>query len=569
MANQYYTFAAERFVAESAWLPVPIRVESTAGLKEIRVYNGSHLYRRFLLGGQRQFEELLELPASVQRTLILVAEDVEGGRSVSTALRTWKGGGLAPIFCADRINHCDSNPLLAKGPGSIEVAATPKIEAGYTWDGGPRGQHPVMRLTGALTPTLVSNLGTEGERGWAQRPVLEFADEGAVRVQSILDTRFDDEVPVVNAWRTFGPLGGPSKLFRAEVSLTAFNRPTVGPHPDRYPGMATRSGAAVSIFENDVRFLEKQTVESLSLFVQGWYRGPFPVVLVHGRGTKVVKRYDLSPGQRPQDGPLLRTHDWIGVIGAEPSNLSLHVNRGGPLKLRFRGQDDLSTTFHGQFDRVEVERDEVEHFELLSVVDPLDAPHRGLERVKALVGYLSDPTGLEVKRGRMVASDAKRPMVGGLLEIAAADGAVTVSASKSATPVNVPLPVRIGGLNPNWSAGVFLHHGYALGNYGKGTNRYRAAGVDRDGHAYTALFTDHADRTEITIGHPVVCDDDRLFIQVTPRDDRGAKDSWHVSVNNPTDSAVETVCRSSFAMPGLELADQRLNVAPGGYVVLR
>jgi hypothetical protein len=569
LARQFYTFAAERFVAEAAWLPAPIRVSSSVGLKEIRLYDGTRLHRRFLLDGERQFERVLELPASVQQTLVLVAEDVRGGQSVSTALRTWKGGGLAPVFCADRINHCDSNPLMAKGPGSIEVATTPRIQAGYTWDGGPRGQHPVMRLTGALRPALVSNLGTEGERGWAQRPVLEFADEGAVRVRSILDTRFDDEVPVVNAWRTYGPLGGASRLFRAEATLTAFNRPTVGPHPDRYPGMATRSGASVSIFENEVRFLEKQTVESLSLFVQDWYRGPFPVVLVHGRGTKVVKRYDLSPGKRPRDGPLLRTHDWIGVIGAEPSNLSFHVNRGAPLRLRFRGNDDLGTVFFGQLEDAEVERDDVVHFELLSVVDPLDAPRRGEDRVMALVGYLSDPTGLEVQRGHVASSNEKKPMIGGLLEIAAADGAVTVGASKPATPVDVPLPVRVSGLNPSWSAGVFQRHGYVLGNYGKGTNRYRAAGVDRDGHVYTALFADHADRTEVTIGHPVVCDEDRLFIQVTLRDDRGAKDSWHVSVNNPTDAAVDTVCRSSFAMPGLELAEQRLSVPPGGYVVLR
>lgn len=568
-ARQFYTFAAESFVADAAWLPAPIRVSSAVGLSEIRVYDGTRLYRRFLLGGDRQFERVLKLPASVQRTLVLVAEDIDGGRAVSTALRMWKGGGLAPIFCGDRINHCDSNPLLAKGPGSIEVATTPKIEAGYTWDGGPRGQHPVMKLTAALKPTLVSNLGVEGDRGWAQRPVLEFADEGAVRVRSILDTQFDDGVPVVNAWRTYGPLGRASRLFRAEVSLTEFNRPTVGPHPDRYPGMATRSGAAVSIFENDVRFLEKQTVESLLLFVQYWYKGPFPVILVHGRGAKVLKRYDLSPGKRPAEGPLLRTGDWIGVIGAEPSNLSLHVNRGAPLKLRFRGNDDLSTTFSGQLEKAEVERDDVERFELLSVVDPLDAPERGQDRVMALVRYLSDPTGLEVRRGQVASSDEKKPMIGGLLEIAAADGAVTVSASKPATPVNVPLPVRISGLNPNWSAGVFQRHGYVLGNYGKGANRYRAAGVDREGHVHTALFTDHADRTEVTIGHPVVCDDERLFIQVTLRDDRGAEDSWRVSVNNPTDAVVETLCRSTFAMPGLELAEQHFSVPPGGYVVLR
>ena len=93
--------------------------------------------------------------------------------------------------------------------------------------------------------------------------------------------------------------------------------------------------------------------------------------------------------------------------------------------------------------------------------------------------------------------------------------------------------------------------------------------MNRDGHVHTALFTDHADRTEVTIGHPVICDEERLFIQVTSRDDRGAEDSWHVSVNNPTDGVVETACRSAFAMPGLELAEQRLSLSPGAYVVLR
>ena len=159
-------------------------------------------------------------------------------------------------------------------------------------------------------------------------------------------------------------------------------------------------------------------------------------------------------------------------------------------------------------------------------------------------------------------------MIGGLLEITAVDGAATVSASRPASLVNVPLPVRVSGLNPNWSAGVYLHRGYVLGNYGEGTNRYRAAGVDPDGRVYTGLFTDHADRTEVTIGHPVVCDAESVFIQVTLRDDRGAKESWHVSVNNPTDDVVETVCRSTFAMPGLELAEQSLSLPPGGYAEL-
>jgi hypothetical protein len=567
--RQYYTFAAERSVARAAWLPAPVRVTSAVGIREIRIYDGERLFRRFLLQGAREFEQVVEIPASLQHTLVLVAEDVDGGRTVSTALRAWKGGGVAPIFCGDRINHCDANPLMAKGPGSIEVDPTPRIQAGYTWDGGPRGQLPLMRMTRALAPTLVSDLGSEGRRGFAQRPILELADEDAVRVRSVLDTRFAAEVPVVNSWRTYGPLGGPTNLFRSEATLTAFNRPTVGPHPDRSAGMATRAGAMVSIFEHDVEFLADQTVKSFTLFVQDGYRGPFPVVVLRGRGGKVVKRYELSPGHWPDKGPILKRGDWIGVAGPDPSNLSLHVNRGAPIELRFRGSDRMSTDFRGLPPNPQVRRGDTEHFELLSIVDPLDAPQRGAERVMALAAYLSGPVGVEVSRGRLASTDSRRPMSDGLLEIAATDGAVRVRAGRPEPGIGVPLPIRVTGLNPNWSAGVFQHRGYVLGNYGDGRDRYRAVGVDRAGHVHAGLFVDSAEVTEVTIGHPVVCGDARVFVQVTARGDDGKPASWHVSLNNPTDEAIDTTCRSALAVPGLDLGEKDVSVPPGGYVVLR
>ena len=47
-----------------------------------------------------------------------------------------------------------------------------------------------------------------------QTPHLEFTDEGGTAVTSINGRVFADNVEkVVNAWHTFGPIEGPSRLF--------------------------------------------------------------------------------------------------------------------------------------------------------------------------------------------------------------------------------------------------------------------------------------------------------------------------------------------------------------------
>ncbi len=561
--RMYYTFAAENFVAPAAYLAAPLAVRSDAGLREIRIYDGDRLFRRFLPGGSKEFELVLELAASVQRNLVLVAEDLDGGRAVSTALRSWKGGGLAPVFCGDRINHCVGAPLLAKGPGRFEVSRTPVIDAGFTWDGGPRGEHPIMNFSGALRPTLVSDRGREGDRGFANLPRLEFADEGAVRVRSVLDTLFDDRIPVVNAWETYGPLGGPSRLLRAEAAFTAFDRPTIGPHPTMYPGFPTQAGASLSLFEQDVVFREDQTVRSLLLFMQWWYLGPFPVTLLHGRAGEVLRTYQLSPPELHGDGPVLERGDWIAVFAGEPSNTSVHINRGEPLRLRFRGHVDLSAAFYAAIGDGAVRRGQSLHFELLSAVDPLDAAARGRDRATEMVQRVLRPSGLRVRRGRAVAGEV------GLTVLQARDGAARLRVQRTAPRSGVPLPVRVDGLNPRWSAGVFLHRGYVLGNYGPGRDRYRAAGFDDRGRVWTTLFPDYAEVTEVTIGHPVVCDARELFVQVTLRDDPGGSRAWHVSLNNPTDREIRTTCRAGFDLPGLSLREVSVILPPGGYSALQ
>jgi len=106
------------------------------------------------------------------------------------------------------------------------------------------------------------------------------------------------------------------------------------------------------------------------------------------------------------------------------------------------------------------------------------------------------------------------------------------------------------------------------GEYGSGENRYRPLGIDLAGNAYIPLYVSWAEVTEIVAGHPVIAGPEgrELFIQVTHvnRDPH----LWHVSVNNPTDRHISTTLRKTMNLPGFDFPDTRVDVPPGGYVVV-
>ena len=564
--DQVYTFAAEDFVSSAAYLPAPIVVRSEAGLDEIRIYDGDRLFRRLACGGAKSFELTLELTASVQKTLTLVAEDVDGGRAVSAARRAWNSD-LAPVFCGDRVNHCDAAPLLAKGPGLFQAIRTPRIYGGETWDGGPTGERPVLRLDNAQRPILVSDLGSEGHNGFANLPLLVFADEGAVRVRSVLERLYDDAIPVVNPWHTYGPLAGTTRLWRAQLCFTAFDRPSVGPRPTGHPGLPLSAGATISMFESRVEFLETQRIDSLLLFRQHAYTGPFPVTLVHGKGVKILATYVLAPGEPIPRELAFATGEWVGYVGPESTNLAVLFNRGEPLRMTLHDGEGLVTRFFADLGGTQVVAGEQRRYEILSVVDPVDATAHGVPRAVDIVRQLGRPEGLELIRGGALdhATDVHQS---GLIELAARDGAVALRVPRPAEPTGVPLPIRVHGLNPRASAGLFLEQGYVLGNYGPGRGRYRDLGFDRDGRVYVPLFPDLAAVTSVVIGHPVICDQPELWVQAMRKDDRGDESSWHVSLNNPTDRELRTTCRTGFELPGLKLPRMQVTVPAGGYLVL-
>lgn len=556
-----YTYGAEPFAVNFELMPSDLHVTSQVGLEEIRVMNGDRLFRRFLPGGAGEFREILQLPGNVQQNLIVVARDIDGGQAVSFTRRSWKPGSLNVVYCGDHVNDC-GDQYLARGMGVFRTHRYPTIEGGYTWDGGPRGMLPVAHFGNNL-PTLVSSAGREGP-GFNNIPVMEFADHQAIVVRSVKQEVYDPAVPAVNAWHTSGPKQ-PSALLDSIRRYTEFNRPLVGPRPAGWAAQSVRSGAVLAHFANTLRFKQPQVVESLRLLNTNWERIEDAVYFVAGAPGS-WRSHALGGESRTGFIEKIATGGCFGFYGHGAHNQVLFINGGEPVIVQARvtpATGSFMITVSADIEGEAVDIDDTHVFELFSVNEPLDLDLRGVPRFERVLDYLASPTGLQLLGGR------RRPTPG-FFDVEMADIArvVDIRVPRPEPATGLTLPVRISGLNPRWSAGLFQVQGHTTGFYTDGRNVYTALGFDFDGRVYAALYPDQVDETHVRIGHPVVCDREELFLDAIPRTSANDTYQWHVAVNNPTDAPVTAVFRQGMELPGLDWPEQTHTVPAGGYLVL-
>ena len=199
-----------------------------------------------------------------------------------------------------------------------------------------------------------------------------------------------------------------------------------------------------------------------------------------------------------------------------------------------------------------------------------------LDQMRALIS----PAGLNIIRGQQK-SAANRSH--GLLDLVADSGCgcaeVTVAANLK--DKHAMLPLRVAELCANWTAGYFQKDGYSLGNYGPGQDRYSALAMDSSASVHVPLYTGLG-KHQVIVGHPVTLTTEsgsgeiiapcEVFAQVTHVDSApGATDTWHVSVQNPTDQHVRVKLRTDMGLPGFRLgggdgSSAVVTVAPGQMV---
>ena len=476
------TLGAEEFVTGVSVMPAPLAVVSDRGLKEVRLYDGQNLFRRFLPNGARQFRQTLVLEGTIQRNIVLVAEDMAGKKAVTFARRCWKDGSLAVSFCSDHVN--DGTMALTHGPYSYPLIRHPSLPAdiaGDTWDGGPVAALP---LTGNqdTVPVLESDRGSEDGHRFDQIPLLEFADEGAMAVASPRLELFDQRLQrIVNPWHTYGPIAGPSRLMHYTQRYAEWLPPTVGVPQTGWAGPGVRVGTNASLLRNEVTFRQEQTIKSLGL---GYFTGNQTAILVINRegATQEVPLSEPGKYQRWR----LRRGDWFGYYSTKPANTNVFFVRGEPVQLENRAP---YVFFWADRQDARVSQGQTLSFEFSAIGIPVNVEVRSLAELQRYVEYLKAPTGMQILRGT-------RLDTAGLLELSPDAGfAVELVLPRPPRRLELTVPCRIVGLNPRWSAGLFQRKGYVKGDYGSGENRYRALGLDLAGNAYVPLYVDLADVT--------------------------------------------------------------------------
>ena len=554
-----YNYGAEPFVVNADLAVADLNVSAGAGLQEIKVWNGRRLFRRFLPGGASSYRQILQVPAHVQQNLVLDVTDTQGGKAVTYPLRTWKEGSMSVVFCGDHVNDC-GRQYLARGTGIVQTHRYPLFDAGLTWDGGPRGERPIVNLY-RNSPWLNSSLGQEGSDGFHNIPVMEFADEQAIVIRSTLDEVYDPNIPHINPWHTYGPKD-PSQLLRATRRYTEFNRPLLGVRGTGWGAIGDRTGATICNFENDITFKQVQTINQLVLLQSNWTASQPNTFLVLGRTTIVERDLDAST---TGTSDVIRSGEWFGMYSTDAYNSFLFLNRGEDVRVNvvYSGGSYLVQVV-GDLQGQSVAAGEEKHYEFFSINDPLDVSTVGQPRFLGILDYLDQPEGIQVLQGTRLTTL-------GFFDVETPSNNVPVELllPRPTEPMQLTLPVRVHGLNANWSAGLYQRKGHTTGYYTDGEDEYTTLGFDFDSRVYAALYPDQVPETHVLVGHPIVCDRTELIIEVMPRADAGGNYTWHVAVNNPTDNPINATFRQGMTVRGLNFATQAHTIAAGGYVVLR
>lgn len=564
------TYGAEDFVNERGRISPEMLVRSDAGIKEVRIYDGTQLFRRFLPNGAKEFSVRLYLSTLLQSNLSVEVEDVNGHKNLGFPVRTNKEDVVYSAWCGDHINEGGSSGRIvkfARGPFWEKQYSPAYIGApGYTWDGGPPALIEMVPFMDTKLNLRADEATQSGDP--VQTPSMEFIDERVFRGGT---RAIGSMLAPGNPWKGWGPIG-PLELADSEAILTMFRQAVTGVDPSGHGVInGLHAGSAASLFEEDNTFNRTANLREFTRTSQS--TGKIPNVrgmFVVGRGNSILGVYNLyrDGGGVDRQSFEVPTGAWFAAITASDANTVLAFNRGEPLSFNLSSQSIGSGVALPVSGR-QVKKGDKLHVELFTVMWPSPDGLQSTSQLLRMVQYLGKPQGLEILQGNRLASET------GLQELTAENGVAEIRMPKQAAGLKLPpteLAVRVAGLNPNWSACEYQIEGFNGGNYySKGGQVFRPLGVDFQGRVYAPLYVSRAN-VHTLLGHPVVADaaGQSLKIQVTalesPRD--GKEGSWHVSVNNPTDKPVTAELSRRLDLPGLKLTKTRVTLRPGEYRIL-
>ncbi|MEI6425700.1 MAG: hypothetical protein WCP55_26030, partial [Lentisphaerota bacterium] len=148
--------------------------------------------------------------------------------------------------------------------------------------------------------------------------------------------------------------------------------------------------------------------------------------------------------------------------------------------------------------------------------------------------------------GFTLSADCGKVLDLGFVTTLDAEGGVFMGTLKNIS-VDIRIPVRIKGLNPNWTAGVWTGKPCVFGPIGN----------DREGYAWTSLDP-VADAGKLFIGNIVSCGEETVILRAFQLPNGG----WRITAHNPGEKAVKTQVKGAEGGP-LAGRTKQASLAPG------
>jgi len=571
------TYAGEPFVPARYRVRPECLVVSDVGLKEIILWCDGKPWRRFLLGGAKEFHRTFEWSYDCHREIVLEAIDVAGRRAVSASRSIWCDAN-ATWWCNDRQNSMIGTnpnciPGVWHGPAMLPEPQIPWFDCGPTWDGGPTAYigprvttHPALQSSATTDEGFWMGVGGRFMEGNCTPTLI---DDSVTNLRITCDRVYAPGV-VANAYHSIGP-GEPSKGMDWTMRRTGFIERVVGVGP-MHPMWPGRAGGTVTCYDTTVTFKQDQIVKRLlfhSLETRGFSEANRPRwVICEGPGKALVGDPIQKQGTgmervaRGKTSFRIAPGGYVAVLGSGESNSGMVFNMGRQALV-------ANASPWGWFLETDLRDSLVKAGQkitssIMVVLDALDQQERTPERVEKVRRHygLADGNGcsVTVRRGRLLSQR-------GILTLASDSGIVDLEIPKPHWNVALPLGLRFVGFNPNWTVGQLQYQGYLPTFYCRPAVVYRNLGLDDEGVAFLALYPDQASHTQVSVGHPVQCADRDLVIELAMLSD--SPPQYHVAVNNPTDRRIRTALKKTIDLPRFAFPDTPVDVAPGGYLVVR
>lgn len=511
------------------WL-VRGRTGAAAGLKEVAIYDGEALFRRFLPRGQRTFEFTLDLTHDQQHNLVLVATDRQGRRAISG--EQWdRNHRLEEFMCSDRNNQLSYGYLTKKDGiglllGGNQTLATPnkRIMPGIS----PAGTFKNDPLLGA--PAFDGAAGGEPEVFEAVAMLLPSGEQPAPDVsesrrlfhsrdlhvgEGQREYRFADKVGVYNVWHT---------LWRTEAAddFTVRRRNSFFQvHPD--------SPLAVFLWQIDVALRRDQPNNGFRIAILASRQDARWLLRDSTGATREGVWEEPASGASEALAVPFGKGAWVAFLDSPLGGAVIYsLTDGLRLTMTLPGRHNAVIDLPAE--AAPQKKGQSRRVELLIVGIPRETdatrtlPFPSMNIVKRFTRDFAMAGG---SPGYTVAARAGR--------VAGQRYPLEVNGAKEGCFSGVlrghlvsSLPIAVAGLHDAWSCYL----------YERSLQRARPVGVF-EGKGWATVCLEGS--LDLFVGHPMVADNPQVALQVT----QTGEQSWKVEVHNPTNAPITTTLRKN------------------------